>query len=93
MKLKIEIPSRGLLADMPEGKKVVEIEADSPAECMFAMQRRGCSTQYIKDVLSHMAPIWGKEFAHWYAHPDKERMQKDLIAVHGAYGYDGPRWD
>lgn len=92
MKFLIQITTKAILEGMPEGTKVVEVEADSPAEIMFQMQRRGCTPNYIKDVISHMAPIWGPEFPAWYDRPDKAKIQADLIAVHGAYGYDGKRW-
>lgn len=90
MKLRIEIPTPGLLEGMPEGTKSVEISADSPAECVFEMQRRGCSKEYIQDVLDHLGPIWGPEFPHWYGpDADQVKISADLQRVHPAYGYTG----
>jgi hypothetical protein len=87
MKLLIQITTPGLLEGMPEGLKTVEVEADSPAEVMFEMQRRGCDKDYITRVLEHLGPIFAESYPHWYGEPDQVKISKDLQAVHPAYGF------
>jgi len=89
MRFLIQIDAPSQLEGVPSGTKNVEVEAESPAELMFQMQRRGCSTDYIKAVLEHMAPVWAESFSHWYGEPDQVKISKDLQAVHPAYGYVG----
>lgn len=88
-RLLIQIDKPAILDGVPAGTANVEIEADSPAKVMFQMQRHGCSTDYIKNVLAHLEPVFGESHPHWYAEPDQKQISKDLQRTHPAYGYVG----
>jgi hypothetical protein len=87
MKLLIQIDKPAILEGVPPGVATVEIEVESPADVHFQMHRRGCSKEYILDVINHLYPVWSEQFAHWYGRPDPVRISKDLQEVHPAYGF------